>query len=278
MSPLTVGNYEKDLRAFEAYFKGLDRELTWETVDSDVIRDWMESMMDKGNAATSVNRRLSALRSLYRFALARGLVSRDPAHSVAGPKKGRRLPHYIPEQQMDRLIDGEGMWGEDFEERLARVIIVVLYETGIRLAELTGLNMGDADPEGRQLKVTGKRNKQRIVPFGDELAEELNAYMAAREAIAPGEPALIVDSKGRRASAAYVRSLVRRSLAKVTTSKKRSPHVLRHSYATAMLNNGAGIESVRKLLGHESIKTTEIYTHTTLEQLKKTYEQAHPRA
>jgi integrase/recombinase XerC len=278
-SELTVTNYGRSLEDFEAYFKNRDSQLSWESVDSDIIRDWMESLMDKGDMASTVNNCLSAVRSFFRFALARGLVERDPSYSVKGPKKQKPLPYFVREGEMDRLIDIPQMWGEGFDELRARTIIILFYETGIRLAELVGLNDADVDFESRQLKVTGKRNKQRIVPFGPELDVTLREYMDMRNAQSlPMDGALIVNDKGKRVSRSQVERIVHQRLSQVTTQKKRSPHVLRHSFATAMLNNGAGLESVRKLLGHESVATTEIYTHTTFEQLKKVYENAHPRA
>lgn len=279
MSPRTIQEYSDDLSDFESFFKNLDDHLTWETVDQDVVREWVESMMDKGNAATSVNRRLSSLRSFYRFAMKRNKVEINPARLVKGPKKARPLPQFVKETDMDRLIDDDRLWGEGYNEVLARTIIIMFYETGIRLAELVGLDDTDVDFVNRTVKVTGKRNKQRIVPFGKELATELSRYVEARDAeVVRTTTGMFLDLKGRRVSRHKVEAMVRESLAKVTTMKKRSPHVLRHSYATAMLNNGAGLESVKKLLGHQSISTTEIYTHTTFEQLKRVYKQAHPRA
>jgi integrase/recombinase XerC len=278
-SELTVRRYGQCLKDFESYFKNRDSQLSWESVDSDIIRDWMESLMDKGDMASTVNNCLSAVRSFFRFALSRGLVARDPAHNMKGPKKQKPLPQFVREDEMDRLIDQPEMWGESYREFRARTIIILLYETGIRLAELLGLNDADVDMTACQLKVTGKRNKQRIVPFGHELATLLADYMRLRdEQTLKQEPALFLNDKGRRISKAQVERIVHEGLSKVTTMKKRSPHVLRHSFATAMLNNGAGLESVRKLLGHESVATTEIYTHTTFEQLKRVYENAHPRA
>ena len=278
-SELTVRNYEKGLRDFESYFKNRDCHLSWESVDSDIIRDWMESMMDKGDMASTVNNRLSAVRSFFRFALTRGLVSRDPSHIVTGPKKQKPLPYFVREADMNRLIDFPQMWGESYRDVRARTIIILFYETGMRLAELTALNDQDIDFVSRQLKVTGKRNKQRIIPFGQELEQTLRHYMALRDEqpVRDGR-ALIQNDKGERMSRFQVERVVNTCLSRVTTQKKRSPHVLRHSFATAMLNNGAGLESVQKLLGHESVATTEIYTHTTFEQLKKVYENAHPRA
>ena len=278
-SELTVCRYGQCLRDFESYFKNRDSQLSWESVDSDIIRDWMESMMDKGDMASTVNNCLSAVRSFFRFALSRRLVSRDPAHNIKGPKKQKPLPQFVREAEMDRLIDQDGMWGDSYRDLRARTIIILFYETGIRLSELLGLNDEDVDLNARQLKVTGKRNKQRIVPFGQELTTALETYIRERDAQPLRlEAGLFLDDKGRRIRKSQVESIVQQGLSKVTTLKKRSPHVLRHSYATAMLNNGSGLESVRKLLGHESVATTEIYTHTTFEQLKRVYETAHPRA
>ena len=277
-SDLTIKNYGEDLRTFEEFYGNLDSRLSWKSVDSDVIRDWMESMMDKGNNATSINRRLSALRSFYRFALARKLVGKDPVHGVTGPKKGRPLPQFLKENEMDRLLDAES-WTESFEDVRDRTVIMTFYETGIRLSELIGLDDSVVDFSNRQLKVMGKRNKQRVIPFGEELLATLRDYMKCRDKEADRQSeALFVTAKGQRMTSSQVREAVRKNLSKVCTLKKRTPHVLRHTFATAMLNNKAGIESVKKLLGHESLSTTEIYTHTTFEQLKREYYSAHPRA
>ena len=277
-SDLTIKNYGEDLRAFEEFYGNLEGCHSWKSVDSDVIRDWMESMMDKGNNATSINRRLSALRSFYRFALTRKLVDKDPVHGVTGPKKGRPLPQFLKENEMDRLLDAES-WTESFEDVRDRTIIMTFYETGIRLSELIGLDDSMVDFSNRQLKVTGKRNKQRVIPFGEELLAMLRDYMKCRgKEVNLQSDALFVSAKGQRMTTSQVREAVRKNLSKVCTLKKRTPHVLRHTFATAMLNNKAGIESVKKLLGHESLSTTEIYTHTTFEQLKREYYSAHPRA
>ena len=277
-SDLTIKNYGEDLRAFKEFYGNLEGCHSWKSVDSDIIRDWMESMMDKGNNATSINRRLSALRSFYRFALARKLVDKDPVHGVTGPKKGRPLPQFLKENEMDRLLDAES-WTESFEDVRDRTVIMTFYETGIRLSELIGLDDCMVDFSNRQLKVTGKRNKQRVIPFGEELLATLCDYMKCRDKeVNLQSDALFVTAKGRRMTSSQVREGVRKNLSKVCTLKKRTPHVLRHTFATAMLNNKAGIESVKKLLGHESLSTTEIYTHTTFEQLKREYYSAHPRA
>lgn len=277
-SPLTVAAYAEDLRAFEQFFKNLDGQLSWQNVDTDVIRDWMESMVDKGNSATSVHRRLSALRSFYRFALAHQLVERDPAHQVECPKEKKSLPQFMREDEMDRLLD-DIEWGTDYQGVLDRTIIMTFYQTGIRLSELIGLTDAAIDLPNRQLKVTGKGNKQRVVPFGGELAKCLQCYACERDRLEERcSDAFFVSHNGCKLTPQQVRKIVRMRLAAVSTAKKRSPHVLRHTFATAMLNHGAGIESVRRLLGHASASTTEIYTHTTFEQLKRIYHEAHPRA
>ena len=275
---MTIINYRMDLEEFERFYKELDNQLSWESVDSDVVRNWMEYMMDRGNSASSVNRRLSALRSFYRFSLRRNLVGKDPVHGLQGPKKQKPLPQFLKESEMERLLESE-MWTDSYKDVLERTIIITFYVTGVRLSELIGLDDKDIDNVTCEIKVTGKRNKQRIVPFGKELADVFAQYQEVRNATVKGDSkAFFQTEKGKRMTTAQVRTLVKKNLSKVSTLKKRSPHVLRHTFATAMLNHEAGLESVKKLLGHESLSTTEIYTHTTFEQLKKVYKNAHPRA
>ncbi len=277
-SRLTVLKYESCLRLFEEYFKNLNTELEWESVDADVIRDWMESMMDSGLTAATVNGRLSAVRSFYRFALKKGLVENDPAHTITGPKREKPLPKFIREKDMDRLLQPE-MWGDTYKDICARTIILLFYETGMRVGELVILDDEMVDLDNRQLKVTGKRNKQRIIPFGAELEQALRDFVRLRdEQVERTEKGFFVNEKGQRVTYEQVRRMVKNHLGRVTTQQKRTPHVLRHTFATTMLNHEAGLESVKQLLGHESLATTEIYTHTTFEQLKKVYEKAHPRS
>ncbi len=277
-SQRTVDSYGEDLRAFETYFQNLSDSLSWETVDSDVIRNWMEHMVDKGNKATSVSRRLSALRTFYRYALTRHLVDSDPAHKVRCPKKEKPLPQFLKEKEMDDLLDRQ-KWGDDYKSVLSRTIIMTFYETGLRLSELLGLDDKSVDFVNRVLRVTGKGDKQRVIPFGDELSESLTDYIKLRNATVDAKSsALFLSVKGKRMNANAVRDIVKAGLTRVSSLKKRSPHVLRHTFATAMLNHDAGIESLKKLLGHAKLSTTEIYTHTTFEQLKRVYTEAHPRA
>ena len=277
-SQQTVESYRDDLKHFEKFAKDLSDSFSWETVDSDMVRDWMESMMDKGNSAATVSRRLSALKTFYRFALARHYVESDPVYSIKGPKKEKPLPQFVKESEMDELLDRQA-WGDDYNNVRARTIIILFYETGMRLSELVNLDDKDVNFVTSEIKITGKGNKQRIVPFGDELKNTLLEFRRLRDAnVEVKTPALVVSDKGTRMSPSKVQNIVRSNLSRVCSLKKKSPHVLRHSFATAMLNHHVGIENLKKLLGHASISTTEIYTHTTFEQLKRVYNEAHPRA
>ena len=277
-SERTIVAYEADLREFEEYFKKTDAELDFRSVHSDNVRNWMVSLMDEGRTETSVNRKLSSLRSFYRFLLRRKEITVNPMLKVVGPKKKKPLPSFVREKDMDRLLD-EVPFGEGFEGYRDRTILEMFYATGMRLSELIGLNDADVDFSAKLIKVTGKRNKQRLIPFGNELAEDLHLYINVRNEAMPQEAeAFFVLKDGKRMYPMAVYRIVKRNLSRVVSLKKRSPHVLRHTFATAMLNDSAELRSVKELLGHESLVTTEVYTHATFEELKKVYEQAHPRA
>ena len=275
----TIVAYKTDLREFEGFFRSVEEGLDFTTVDADLVRSWVVNLMDEeGAKATSVNRKLSSLRSFYRFLLRKKVVKSDPMLRVVGPKKSKPLPSFLRESEMNRLLD-DFPFGEGYEACRDRMILEMFYATGIRLSELIGLNDVDVDLSAKQIKVTGKRNKQRLIPFAEEMAVDLEEYIKVRnEALPQGSDAFFVLTNGKRMYARKVYEIVKRNLGKVATLKKRSPHVLRHTFATAMLNNQAELGAVKDLLGHESLATTEIYTHTTFEELKKVYEQAHPRA
>jgi integrase/recombinase XerC len=279
LSPMTVQSYQGDLKAFEAFFQKLDNNLTWDDIDADIAREWIVSMMDKGNKATSTQRRLSALKSCFRFLHKKGIVQRNPIRNVTAPKGERTLPVFVRESDMQRLLDSEDAFTNDFIGIRDRLIIETFYETGIRAAELIAINVEDVNTSAMTLCVRGKGNKQRIVPFGERLLHLIYIYIgerARRDNIKT--EALFVTKKGERMYYSIVREVVTQKLALVTDQKKRSPHVLRHTFATTMLNHEAGLEAVKELLGHEKLSTTEIYTHTTFEELKKAYHNAHPRA
>ena len=277
-SEKTIVSYGIDLKEFGEFLKKTDAEKDLKTADADLIRSWIIRLMEDGLAATSVNRKLSSLRSFYRFLLKKKEVAVNPTLKIVGPKTQKNLPSFLRMQEMDRLLD-EASFDEGFEGVRDRLILEVFYATGIRLSELIGLNDSDVDFSAGLLKVTGKRNKQRLIPFGNELSADLLAYIEVRNGTLPKrESAFFVLKNGGRMYPGAVYKVVKRNLSKVATLKKRSPHVLRHTFATAMLNNRAELQAVKELLGHESLATTEIYTHTTFEELKKVYEQAHPRA
>ena len=282
----TVKGYENDLQEFKAYLADTENVLDLADADADLIRGWAIVMMERGSMASTVNRKLSTLRTFYKYLLRQGVIKVSPMQNVCGPKKKKPLPQFVREADMDRLLDYT-LTDNSWKGVRERVIIQLFYETGIRLSELVGLNEEDVDFGRKTIKVTGKRNKQRVVPVGDGLLEALRGYMEKKaEQFAENGELLMVDSqkplfvtdKGIRVYRGLVYDLVRRNLSQVVTLKKRSPHVLRHTFATAMLNNNADLEAVKELMGHESVSTTQIYTHTTFEELKKVYSQAHPRA
>ena len=277
-SERTIVSYGTDLREFEGYLEKTEAELDFTKVHADVVRNWISELMDEGRTATSVNRKLSSLRSFYRFLLRRKEITVNPMLKIVGLKKKKPLPSFVREKDMDRLLDGL-TFEEGFEGCRDRMVLEMFYATGMRLSELIGLDDADVDFSARLIKVTGKRNKQRLIPFGHELAEDLLIYNKVRNETFPeGTEAFFVRKDGKRMYPMQVYRIVKRNLSKVVTLKKRSPHVLRHTFATAMLNDNAELRAVQALLGHESLATTEVYTHTTFEELKKVYEQAHPRA
>lgn len=277
-SEKTVVSYGTDLEKFECYLKGLDSGLRLENADADIVRGWILEMMDAGMAETSVNRKLSTLRAFYKYLLKKGVITVDPMLVVKGPKRKKPLPTFVKESDMDRLLDG-GSFDDSFSGIRDKLVMSVFYETGMRLSELISLNDSDVDLHKSVFKVTGKRNKQRYIPFGEQLKAEIETYLGVRSRDVKNHcEAFFVRENGQMLYPMMVYRLVKQNLSKVVALKKRSPHVLRHSFATAMLNNEAELEAVKEILGHESITTTEIYTHTTFEELKKIYKHAHPRA
>lgn len=278
-SPLTVSTYGADLRLFHDFFHMLDEGLRWEDIDSDVVRHWVVSELGRNVSPRTMRRRLSAVRALYRYLVKTGHCDRNPAHGVPNPKSGKPLPAFLKETEMDRLFD-EVSFEEGFDGQRDRLMLLLLYTTGIRVAELLTLDMRAVSLSAGELKVTGKRNKQRIVPFGRELKEAIAAYLPERAARVenPFGGPLFIRNNGMAVNYNDVRRIVREYLSVVTSQQKKSPHVLRHTFATAMLNNGAELGAVKELLGHESLVATEVYTHTTFAELEKEYKRAHPRA
>lgn len=275
----TVIAYRTDILQLQSFCNGVDGEFDATKIAPEDVREWIVYMMDKAYTATSINRKLSSLRSFYKFLMRTGKLEKDPLSKVVGPKNKKMLPVFLKESEMDRLLD-DVPFKDNFKGCRDRMILVMFYETGIRLSELIGLNDADVDFSASVVKVTGKRNKQRLIPFGEELENEIRYYISVRNEAVPvrAENAFFVRETGERLYSSLVWRIVKRNLSKVVTVKKRSPHVLRHTFATTMLNHHAELNAIKELLGHESLAATEVYTHTAFEELKKVYNQAHPRA
>ena len=277
-SPRTVASYRRDLVLFRQFLADTDAGLDLLTADRDVVRLWIVDMMDKRMTSTTVNRKLSTLRSFYRFLRIRGITEKSPVQGIKGPKNKKPLPQFVKESDMDRLLDDTDL-GEGFMGIRNKTVVATFYETGMRMAELIGLDDRDIDFGSRTIKVTGKRDKQRFIPFGAELEKRLKDYLEARtEAFGETQGAFFLNQKGERIPRHQVYLLVKDALGRVSDVSKKSPHVLRHTFATSMLNHDAELGAVKELLGHNSLQTTEIYVHTTFQELKEIYKQAHPRA
>lgn len=277
-SNCTVLAYSKDLRQFKDFVKEKKEGIfAPEEIDADIVRNWIISLLDARVSPVSVNRKLSSLKSFFKFLMKQGLVSANPLRFIAGPKTKKPLPYFVKEKDMEQLLDGDG-FDEDFEGVRDRLILEMLYDTGVRRSELIGIQNADVDFDVLQVKVTGKRNKQRLIPFAERLKNLMLAYTELRNReIGAGSEWFFVRKNGEQLSVGILYTLVRKRLSDIPTLAKCSPHVLRHSFATSMLNNGAELSAVKELLGHSSLASTSIYTHTTFEELKKVYH-AHPRA
>ena len=276
-SPLTVKAYRGDFEQFGGFLKnelGVD-DLTAAT--DKAVRAWMMRLLESGMSARSVNRKLSALRAYFLFARTVGVIQADPTSLIDPPKTPKRLPEFVAERNMERLLE-EMPWPEGFVGNRDRLILELLYGTGMRLAELMGLVPGDFDLRRSTVRVLGKRNKERIIPMAAPLVELLRDHLKVREELAPARgTALLLRPDGKPLPRRTVQSLVTRYLSAVTTQDKRSPHVLRHTFATHLLEHGADLNAVKELLGHASLAATQVYTHNTVEKLKQAHRQAHPR-
>ncbi|MEI6022159.1 MAG: tyrosine-type recombinase/integrase, partial [Bacteroidota bacterium] len=272
-SPLTLKSYQSDLNQFFAFIESeiITKELSG--IHHQHIRGYIGQLMQDGLSPVSVNRKLSTLKSFFKYALKSGHISINPAQKVIGPKKPKRLPVFVEEAQMDKIFN-ELQFENDFENNRNKLLVDVLYQTGIRRAELIEIKETDVDLYGLKLKVLGKRNKERIIPFGLGLKRSIQNYLNDKKANNLNNPCLFVSKKDQRLSPQSVNKIVNTILAMVTTNKKKSPHVLRHSFATNLLNNGADLNAVKELLGHANLSATQIYTHNTIEKLKKSYKQA----
>ena len=281
-SPRTVASYRDDLTAFCAYLNIETGEYDPKIVDTEDIRSWMIAMLDGGLSPRYVRRRLSALHSFYRYLLRMQLVTKDITAKIVAPKVDKPLPVFFKPQEMEAATahDAEA---DDFESIRDCLIIELLYQTGMRQAELLGVKISDLDFSAHQVRVLGKRSKERIIPMGEGLEKQIKEYLEAREQLSPSNdmPLLIRQKRNGEVAPMDKQTLyhiVVDRMGEVSTLQKHSPHVLRHTFATSMLNAGADIRTIQTLLGHASLATTQIYTHTTFEQVKQIYKETHPRS
>ncbi len=274
----TVLSYKNDLNQFADYLTGGGSEpLSLADVTSRDVRAWVLQRSQMGDSARTIRRKVQAVRALYKMMMRKGEATSNPAAEVELAKVPKRLPNYVRRENIDSLIDGEIDLG-DFEQVRNRLMVVMLYETGIRRAELIGLTDANVNTDAMEIKAHGKRNKDRIVPFGYELCQWIVRYRTLRDELVGKTEDFFVRPDGKPLYATLVYRVVHDALLSVGGTSKYSPHVLRHTFASAMLNGGAELNSVKELLGHESLAATQVYTHITFSELKDNYQFAHPRA
>ena len=271
----TITAYESDLAQLQKYLKK-QYDLEVAEANSASLRSWVIELLETGTQNKSVNRKISTLKSFYKFLMKEGYISLNPTDKLISPKVASSLPQFVREVEMDNLLD-EFQFEESFKGVRDKMIIELLYSSGIRLIELVNLQVSDLDLVDSQIKVVGKRNKERIIPLHQALIRTMKSYLFEREKVAL-EPYLLLSDSGKRMYPKFVYRKVNYYLGQVTTSSKKSPHVLRHTFATHMLNNGAELNTIKEILGHANLSATQVYTHNTIEKLKKIYKQAHPRA
>tara|TARA_R110000868_G_scaffold294751_1_gene555215 strand:- start:509 stop:1381 length:873 start_codon:yes stop_codon:yes gene_type:complete len=271
----TIKAYESDLNQFQQYLK-VQYEIEVFQANASSLRSWIIALLETGTQNKSVNRKISTLKSFYKFLLKEGQISSNPTDKLISPKVATPLPHFVREVEMDSLLD-EFQFETSFKGIRDKMILELLYSSGIRLSELINLRMSDLNLSESQIKVLGKRNKERVIPLHLELLKSLKSYLVEREKVAVESNLLLTDS-GKKMYPKFVYRKVNYYLGQVTTSSKKSPHVLRHTFATHMLNNGAELNTIKEILGHANLSATQVYTHNTIEKLKNIYKQAHPRA
>jgi integrase/recombinase XerC len=274
----TIRSYRDDLEAFASYLRVEFGGMEVTAITAAVVRSWLASLKDAALSSRSVSRKISTLRSFYKYLLRAGVIEQSPMGAIIGPKAGKRLPVFVEEQDMAVLF-GEVRFSDDWEGLTDRLLLALLYHTGMRLSELIGLKEGLVDSGNRTIKVLGKGNKERVIPVSAGLLEMVEGYKEKKRSLGGADrEVLLVGKKGKKLYSKYVYRVVRAYLAQVTTIGKKSPHVLRHTFATHLMNAGAELNSVKELLGHTSLAATQVYTHNTIEKLKDVYKRAHPKA
>jgi integrase/recombinase XerC len=276
----TISSYQSDLAFFFGFTQQLFETQKPQEISSAMIRSWLASMKEKGDSSRSINRRISTLKSFFRYLLRHQIISASPMTTIVSPKVKKRLPVFVEQKDLHTLFQ-HVEFPEGWEGILHRTIFMFFYATGMRLSELVQLKDKQVDYSKSQIKILGKGNKERIVPFGPGMREQVEIYRQNRNSFmvsVDGEQRFFISQKGHSLSPRYVQLTIKKYLSLITTVEKKSPHVLRHSFATHLMNNGAELNAVKELLGHSSLAATQIYTHNTIEKLKDVYRKAHPKA
>lgn len=279
LSHHTVTAYETDLTQFSAFLLFQYEFKEPERADFQMIRSWIVALVDEKIENRSINRKIATLRSFYNFLLRHKSITTDPMLKIKALKTDKTLPKYVEEKPMENLLD-DMEFSDDFSGLRDKLVLELLYGTGMRLAELIGLKITDLNLYNNTLTVLGKRNKQRIIPVNKSLVEAIKKYLTLRTDITDDttNTYLIVTDSGTQAYPMFIQRLVKKYLSLVTSLEQRSPHVLRHTFATHLLNRGADLNAIKDLLGHTSLAATQVYTHNSIEKLKKVFKQAHPKA
>ncbi len=274
-SPHTIAAYRRDLSEFDIFLR--DNNCTGLDVDFRLVRGWIVALVAQGDSARTVNRKIAALRSFFKYLMKKDWLKTNPMEKVGLLKTEKNLPVFVTSEKMDEMLDEES-GGEDFSSIRNRMVLELFYMTGMRLSELIHLKESDVDSGGMTLKVLGKRNKERVIPLTAQFSEVLRRYLTLKKATFPDTDLLFILDSGKPLYERWVQRLTSKRLGAVTTMKKRSPHVFRHSFATNVLNNGADLNAIKEILGHANLAATQVYTHNSLKRIKKIYKQAHPRA
>jgi len=273
----TITSYKNDLHQFEKYL-GDSYDECLETATYPMIRSWVVHLIENTYHITSIHRKISCVKAFYNYLHKQNKIQGNPARNIQLPKSPKKLPVFLTEQQTDRLLD-KMTFPDTFEGVRDKVIIELFYSTGIRVSELVNLKEEDIDESAQLIKVSGKRKKQRIIPVSDRLLRIIKNYQNEKNNLFENTFSLLfVTIKGKKAYTKLIYRIVNKYLKQVSTAEKRSPHVLRHTFATHMLNNGADINAIKELLGHASLSATQVYTHNTVDRIKSIYKHAHPRA
>jgi len=273
----TLTAYKGDLEQFKDFISKTYEVSDAKEVTPQHIRSWMVQLMQQGISTRSINRKLSSLKTFFKFLKKRGQLEFNPMAKIIAPKSGKRLPVFVNKDQINQLFD-QVDFGEAYDGARNKAIMELLYATGMRRSELIGLKVKDISFESSLLKVKGKGNKERLIPMSRKVEKVLKEYLKAKEEYFPKPASLFLTSKGKTLYPKLVYNLVKKYLSAVTTLEQRSPHVMRHTFATHLSDNGADLNAIKELLGHSSLAATQVYTHNSIEKLKKVYEQAHPNA